>query len=74
MQKGFVDEEVKIKERGNKGIREDEEDPDIAEIEEAIPYLDEDNDGMSKACNFRNPKKILEQIDKELGLLKVRKI
>jgi hypothetical protein len=29
---------------------------------------------MSKACNFRNPKKILEQIDKELGLLKVRKI
>ena len=54
MQKGFVDEEVKIKERGNKGIREDEEDPDIAEIEEAIPYIDEDNDGMSKACNFKN--------------------
>ena len=49
--------EVKIKERGNKGIREDEEDPDIAEIEEAIPDIDEDNDGMSKACNFKNPKK-----------------
>ena len=67
-------EEVKVKERGNKRIREDEEDPDIAEIEEAIPYIDEDNDGMSKACNFKNPKKILEQTDKEIGLPKVRKI
>jgi hypothetical protein len=54
-------EEVKAKENGNKRIREDEEDPDIAEIEEAIPDIDEDNDGMSK---------LLQQIDKELGLPK----
>ena len=59
MQKGFEDEEVKVKEIENKRIREDEEDPDISEIEEDIPYIDEDNDGMSKACNFKNPKKIL---------------
>ena len=55
----WIIEEVKVKERGNKRIREAKEDPDIAEIEEDIPYLDEDNDGMSKACNFKNPKKIL---------------
>ena len=55
-------EEVKVKESGNKRIRESEEDPDITEIEEALPDIDEDNDGMSK---------LLEQIDKELGLPKV---
>ena len=58
MKKGFVEEEeAKAKESGKQRIREDEEDPDIAEIEEAIPYIDEDNDGISKACNFKNPKK-----------------
>ena len=36
--KGFVEEEVKVKEIENKRIREDEEDPDISEIEEEIPY------------------------------------
>ena len=50
-----INEEVKAKESGNKRIRENEN--DIAEIEEAIPDIDEDNDGMSKACNFKNPKK-----------------
>ena len=65
MKKGFVEEEVKVKEIENKRIREAEEDPDISEIEEAIPDIDEDNDGMSK---------LLKQIDKELGLPKVRKI
>ena len=49
MQNGFVDEEVKVKESGNKRIRVDEEDSDIAEIEETVPDIDEDNDGMSKA-------------------------
>ena len=58
MQKGFEDEEVKVKEIENKRIREDEEDPDIAEIEEAIPYIDEDNDGISKNCNFKKAEKI----------------
>ena len=51
-------EVVKAKESGNQRIREDEKDPDIAEIEEAIPYIDEDNDGMSKACNFKKAEKI----------------
>ena len=75
MKKRFIEEEVKVKEIENKRIREDEEDPDISEIEEDIPYIDEDNDGMSKACNFKKvQKKILWQIDKELGLPKVRKI
>ena len=32
-----INKEVKAKERGNKRIREDEEDPDISEIEEDIP-------------------------------------
>ena len=67
-------EEVKAKERGNKRIRENEEDPDIAEIEEDIPYIDEDNDGMSKAAILKKQKKFLRQIDIELGLPKVRKI
>jgi hypothetical protein len=57
MQNGFVDEEVKVKESGNKRIRVDEEDSDIAEIEETVPDIDEDNDGMSKACKFKNQKK-----------------
>ena len=59
MKKRFIEEEVKVKEIENKRIREAEEDPDIEEIEEAIPYIDEDNDGISKAFPFKNPKKIL---------------
>ena len=52
-------EDVKAKESGKQRIREDEEDPDIAEIEETIPYIDEDNDGMSKAAILEIQKKIL---------------
>ena len=37
MKKGFVEEEIKVKESVNKRIREAEEDPDISEIEEDIP-------------------------------------
>ena len=59
MKKGFAEEEVKVKERGNKRIREAEEDPDIEEIEEAIPYIDEDNDWMSKSAILEIQKKIL---------------
>ena len=59
MKKRFIEEEVKVKEIENKRIREAEEDPDIEEIEEAIPYIDEDNDVMSKATILEIQKKIL---------------
>ena len=40
------EEEIKVNVSGNIRIREDEEDPDIAEREDAIPDIDKDNDGI----------------------------
>ena len=52
------EEEIKVNVSGNIRIREDEEDPDIAEREDAIPDIDKDNDGISNTKILKNQKKL----------------
>ena len=56
------EEEIKVNISGNIRIREDEEDPDIDELEDALPDIDKDNDGISNAIILKNQKKLFNPI------------
>ena len=56
------EEEIKVNISGNIRIREDEEVPDIDELEDALPDIDKDNDGISNAIILKNQKKLFNPI------------